>query len=70
MKIFFTAHAEKRIQKREIMKEEVIQAIEQPDKTIKKHDKYYFQKRLQRGMIEVCCEKTENNINIITIYWM
>ena len=70
MKIVFTAHAEKRIQKRKIMKEEVIQAIEQPDRTIKKHGKYYFQKRMQRGMIEVCCEKTENNINIITVYWM
>jgi len=70
MKIIFTAHAEQRFKKRKIMKEEVIQAIEQPDKTLKKHGKYYFQKKLQRGIIEACCEKTENNINIITVYWM
>ena len=70
MKIIFTTHAEKRIQKRKILKEEVVQTIEQPDSTIKKHGKYYFQKRMQRGAIEVCCEKTENNINIITVYWM
>jgi len=70
MKIVFTAHAEQRIKKRNLLKEEIILAIEQSDKIMKKYSKYYYQKKLQRGIIEVCCEKTENNINIITVYWI
>ena len=70
MEIVFTNHAKYRIVKRKVLKEEVIDAIKYPDKTIKKHGKYYFQKRLERGTIEVCCEKTESIINVITVYWM
>ena len=70
MKILFTHHAEERLKQRGIAKEEAIDAIEHPDLVIRKYGKYFFQKRLQRGFIEVCCEKTENNINIITIYWV
>ena len=55
---------------RRILKQEVIDAIRYPDKTLKKHDKYYFQKSLNRGKIEVVCEKIENNIKVITIYWI
>lgn len=61
MRIIFTGHAEYRIFKRKILKEEIIEAINKPDKTIKKHGKYYFQKKLERGIIEICCEKTEKN---------
>ena len=53
MEIVFTNHAKYRIVKRKVLKEEVIDAIKYPDKTIKKHGKYYFQKRLERGTIEV-----------------
>ncbi|MBI2649948.1 DUF4258 domain-containing protein [Candidatus Woesearchaeota archaeon] len=70
MKITFTSHAKYRIEKRKILEQEVIDAIKHPDKTIKRHDKYYFQKRLERGTIEVSCEKTERIINIITVYWL
>ena len=70
MKIEFTAHAELRINKRKLLKEEVIDAIKLPDKTMKKHGKYYYQKKLDRGIIEVVCEKTEKNINVVTIYWL
>ncbi len=70
MQIIFTKHAEYRLEKRKILKEEVIDAIKYPDKTSKKHGLYYFQKRLDRGTIEIPCEKTETNIKIITIYWI
>lgn len=70
MNISFTGHAKFRIEKRKLLEEEVINAILFPDKTIKKHGKYYYQKKLDRGMIEVVTEKTENNINVITIYWL
>ncbi len=62
MEITFTAHAEFRIKKRKLLKEEVIDAIRYPDKTLKKHGKYYYQKKLNRGMVEVVTEKTESNI--------
>ena len=70
MKVRFTNHAKYRIEKRKILEEEVIEAIKYPDKTIKKHGKYYFQKRLERGTIEISCEKTESIINVITVYWL
>ena len=70
MKIIFTHHAEERLTRRRISEEEITAAIKNPDATIKKYGKYYFQKKLDRGLIEVCCEKTENNINVITVYWV
>ena len=70
MKITFTFHAEERLKKRKLLKEEVIEAIEHPDKTIKKHGSYYYQKNLGRGIIEVVCEKTEKSLNVITLYWL
>ena len=70
MEIVFTKHAEFRIRKRKILKQEIINTIKYPDMIIKKHGKYYFQKKLDRGIIEVCCEKTERYINIITVYWV
>ena len=70
MEIIFTKHAKYRIEKRKILEQEVIEAIKYPDKTIKKHNKYYFQKNLGRGTIEVSCEKTERIIKVITVYWI
>ena len=70
MEILFTKHAEFRIEKRGILKHEVLDAIKYPDNTNKRHEKYYVQKRLDRGTIEVCYEKTEKYINIITVYWL
>lgn len=70
MKINFTFHAELRLKKRKLSKQEVTKAVRFPDKTIKKHGKYYYQKRLERGIIEVVAEITEDNLNIITIYWL
>ena len=70
MKITFTKHSEDRLLKRKILKEEIIEIIKKPDKIIKKYGKYCYQKRLERGKIEICCEKIENNIKVITIYWI
>ena len=73
MTIIFTPHAEYRLEKRKILKEEVIDAIKFPNKIIKKHGLYYFQKNLKRGYIEVCCEKTESVIKghyyLLDIKW-
>ena len=70
MKIIFTKHAEERIKKRKISKEDIKETINYPDLIVKKHKKLYFRKKLNRGLIEVCCEKIENIIKIITVYWV
>lgn len=70
MEVILTKHAEFRINKRGILKDETIDAAKNPDKTIKKHRKYYLQKKLDRGTIELCCEKTEKYLKIITVYWL
>lgn len=70
MKITFTKHSEARIKKRKILKQEVLEAIKQPNRIFKKYQKYYYVKKLNRGKIEVLCDKTENNIKIITVYWI
>ena len=66
MKIIFTHHAEDRIKTRKITKTEALDAISFPDKTAKKYGKYYYQKQLERGTIEVVVEKSGKNLNIIT----
>jgi hypothetical protein len=70
MKIIFTKHAEQRMKLRGLLASEAAEAIKHPDKTIRKYGKYFFQKKLDRGLIELCCEKTENHIKIITVYWV
>ena len=70
MEFIFTIHAELRINKRRLTKEEVIDTIRHPDLTLKRHEKYYSQKNLGRGKIEVVHEKTEKYIKIITVYWL
>jgi len=58
-----------RIEKRGILRQEVMDAVKFPDNTDKKFGKYYIQKKLDRGTIELCCERTEKYIKIITVYW-
>ena len=70
MKIIFTLHANQRIKRRKLLNEEVTDAIKNPDKIVKKQGKFYYRKKLNRGSIEVVVEKTENNLNIITVYWI
>ena len=57
MNIIFTEHAKARIMKRKITEQEIIDIINYPDKIDKKHEQYYFSKKLPFGTIEVCCER-------------
>jgi hypothetical protein len=70
MRIVLTHHAQERLRRRDLSEEEIIDAVKHPASTIKKYSKYFYQKKLDRGLIEVCCEKTEKNIKIITVYWV
>ncbi|HLC20093.1 MAG TPA: DUF4258 domain-containing protein [Candidatus Nanoarchaeia archaeon] len=70
MNIVFSFHAEYRMKKRKFLREEIIDAIKNPDKTTKKYEKYYYQKKISRGTVEVVCEKTEKSLKVITLYWL
>ena len=70
MRIILTVHAGFRIRKRKISYEEIIETLKWPEKLIKKDGKYYAQRNLGRGRIEIVCEKTENYIKIVTVYWV
>ncbi|MBI5797701.1 DUF4258 domain-containing protein [Candidatus Woesearchaeota archaeon] len=70
MRIVFGIHVKERLDLRKILEEEVIEAIRFPFLVVKKQGKYFYQKRLQRGKIEVCCELRERDIKVITVYWI
>ena len=70
MDIIFTLHAKRQIRKRNLTEQEIVESIRYADKTIKKHEKYYAQKNIGRGFIEIVYEKIENNIKVITVYWL
>ena len=70
MEIVFTNHAEERLKVRRFTKYEIIEAIKNPDNISKKHNKYCYQKRLNKGKVEIICEKTERVIKVITLYWL
>ena len=70
MKIEITTHARLRLEKRKILEQELIDALHFPEKILKKHGKYYFQKTVQNGRVEIVCEMRENHIKVITIYWL
>lgn len=70
MKIELTDHARFRLEKRNILEQELIDALHYPEKILKKHGKHYFQKTLPNGRVEVVCELRENHIKVITIYWL
>lgn len=69
VEIIFGDHAERRLRERGILKEELVDTIRRPDKTIKVHGKHHFQKNIGRGVIEACCE-VEKHIYVITVYWL
>ena len=70
MKIVLTIHLKEQLGIRNIFEEEVIEAIRFPLFVTKKHGKYFYKKKLHRGTIEACCEVIENNIKVITVYWV
>ena len=69
MDIVFTDHAKNRIKKRKISEEEVINAIKNPDKIEEIYGKYYVQKNIGKGKIEVVYEK-DKYINVVTVYYL
>lgn len=69
MEIIFTEHAKDRLSKRKITEEEIKEAINYPDKTIKKKGKYYVQKNIQRANIEIVYEK-DKYIKVVTVYYL
>ena len=69
MEIEFTLHAKEQIKGREIKVEEVIEAIQNPDKIYQEFGKYYAEKDIGRGTIRVVFRK-DKYINVITIYWL
>lgn len=69
-KIKFTKHTLLRIIKRRILKIEVLEAIKFPDLIKRKEEILFFIKKLKRETIEVCYKITENNIKVITRYWI
>jgi len=69
MDIIFTEHAKYRIKKRKITNDEIINTIKYPEKINKKEGKYYAQKEIGRGKIEIIYEK-DKYIRVITVYWI
>jgi len=69
MEIIFTEHVEWRMKKRNISKDEIINTIKYAEKIDKKEGKYYAQKDIGRGKIEVVYER-DKYIKIVTVYWI
>ena len=70
MNIIFTEHAKSRIMKRKITEDEVLNTIKHPEILSKREGKYYAQKDIGRGKIEVVYTIIDKYINVITIYWL
>jgi uncharacterized FlaG/YvyC family protein len=70
MEYFFTLHVKRRINKRNLTEDEIIESIKYADKITKKHGKYYAKKNMGRGIIEIIYKKTGSYIRIITVYWL
>jgi len=69
MKIEFTDHIRNRLKKRKIKEKEIIDAINNPDNEYKSEGKFYAQKDLGRGKIEVVYQR-DKYIKLITVYWI
>ncbi len=69
MDIEFTDHVKNRLKKRKIKEEEIINAINNPDKIYRLEGKYFVQKDLNRGKIEIIYQK-DKYITVITVSWI
>lgn len=54
---------------RSLDKQEILDAITFPETVLKRFGRYHFKRTLNREVVEVVCEKTENHINVITIFF-
>ncbi len=70
MDCLITTHALFRMKQRGITKQNVLDTIKYPDFVLKKHGKFYAQKNIGTGILEVPYEKTTKYIKIITVYWI
>lgn len=70
MKVIFTNHSEERAKERNITKEEILEGLINPYKLQKINGKGYCQKITSRGIIEIVFESKENNLIVITVYWL
>ena len=70
MRIRFTAHAEQRMKMRGIDRSWVLGALRNPDKASKQGEAQLFRKETPHGTIEVCAERRESDIKVITVYWV
>jgi len=70
MDIVYTWHAKLQISKRKVDFVWIEEVIKNPDLVVKKEGKHYFKKKLNGFVLEISCEKTENYIKVITVYWI
>jgi len=70
MKIIFTEHAKQKLQKRKITKDEIINTIKYSENTRKTKEKFYAQKNISRGSIEVVYTTEDKFLKVITVYWI
>ena len=57
MNVIFTSYAEWRCEKRKILKEEALDAVQHADRIIKRGNRYFYRKKIRHGVIEVCAER-------------
>jgi len=69
MDIEFTNHALSRIKRRKMTHEDVIQTIKYPEILHKQYGLFFYSRRYAYGIIEACCERAENHIKVVTVYW-
>ena len=70
MKLIFTYHAEFRMRKRGILKQDVEEALYFPNNIKKKHGIILLSKKTKHRENRDCMGKTEKDIRIINIYWL
>ena len=70
MDIIYTWHGKLQINKRKVNLVWVEETIKSPDLTSKSEGKYYLRKKLDGFILEVVCEKKENYIKVISVYWI
>lgn len=67
--IQFTPHALKKMKERGILTRTVEEALSNPEKTYKSHDKMVSYKKFANKYLIVIYEKDEKVINVTTIFW-
>lgn len=69
MIIFYSKHAQKRMEERHITREEVEEAISHPDRTVDEHEQVRIIKELQGMVLIVIIRNTSEGPFIITAFF-